>query len=458
MLQNPNPEVYKIDYWCFLSGEMPAESKDTFAEHSIKRVCNCTKHVPNYFYAGELPSDDDIVYHRAPLGFATDDNFVEMVEEAMQFIQQGRAKNEYVLVHCTNGVSIAATLLTAFLMRHQSMELGDALVAIKNGVNGCPGWTGICPSSQMLQKLVKYEESLYSKAHRASFRAQPDPWWHGCKRGGEGMLGIGTSLAMPKWKRDEAEKPVREELFKVREDGEEYAMHTAVMRKEYKMVRHMIVNMKMSVETYNAKQATPLFLAAQDGSLEMAKILINEGKANVENGILNGLSPMFAAAQNGHVEFMKYLCRECGAQSDPPASDKSSVTPLFYACKEGRLEAVQFLVKRGANPNRQLEDGTCPIFIACEYGQLDVVRYLIRSLKVDVEVPRNDGKTALRVASENGHVQVLRSLVVDGSASWERLSDQSIGMLSKWPKRDGYDQGVQIYQRTSTEIYGAPKN
>ena len=172
------------------------------------------------------------------------------------------------------------------------------------------------------------------------------------------------------------------------------------------------------------------------------------------------MSPLFAAAQNGHIEVIKYLCREAGANPDPPASPASRVTPLFYAAKEGRVEVVEFLVRRGADPNRALEDGTTPVFIACEYGQLEVVRYLVRTVKVNLECYRNDGKTPIRVASENGHVQILRCLVVDGEASWERLSDQFVNAISgpEWPTRPGYDQGVQIYQRTPTEIYGVAKD
>ena len=71
------------------------------------------------------------------------------------------------------------------------------------------------PSDQMIKRLVMYEEHIYSAKHAAAWRAQQDPWWHLCKRGGEGLIGAGTSLAKPKWKRDESEKPAREELEKV---------------------------------------------------------------------------------------------------------------------------------------------------------------------------------------------------------------------------------------------------
>jgi len=98
------------------------------------------------------------------------------------------------------------------------------------------------------------------------------------------------------------------------------------------------------------------------------------------------------------------------AQMDTPT--KTGVTPLFYAAKEGRTEVVAYLISKGANPNRALPDGTTPVFIAAEYGQLGVVKYLCCEGGVETNIPRQDGKTALKMASENGHVQILQALVV----------------------------------------------
>jgi len=457
LLRSFNKEIYKIDYWCYLSGEIPTETREDLATCNIKRLCNCTRHVPFYFSVGDLVSDDDLRYHRAPVGESTMENFVQMMEEAGEFIQRGRAINEYVLLHCTTGVNMAATVLAAFFIRHQSMDLGAALIAIKTGCDDCPGRPGINPSQEMMQRLVMYEELIHGAKRVKEFRSSDDPWWCMYKRGGQGLLNEGTSLAMPKWKRDAAEKPAYVEQDKVMDDGEEYELHAAIVLGQFKMVRHLIVNMGIDVEGYNGKKATALFLAATDNQLELLKFLVEEGKANVEHGIRDGMAPLFPAAQNGHCEVIRYLVRDAGANVDPHASLDSRVTPLFYACKEGKLDAVKTLIKLRADPNHQLEDGTTPIFIACEYGQLAVVQFLVREAKVLLDCPRSDGKTPIRIASEQGHAQILRCLVADGGASWETLSDQIVTDVTTWPTRAGYDAGVQCYQRSPAELYNRDK-
>ena len=89
LLRSFNREIYKIDYWCYLSGEIPTETREELATCNIKRLCNCTRHVPFYFSVGDLVSDDDLRYHRSPVGESTMENFVQMMEEAGEFIQRG---------------------------------------------------------------------------------------------------------------------------------------------------------------------------------------------------------------------------------------------------------------------------------------------------------------------------------------------------------------------------------
>ena len=124
------------------------------------------------------------------------------------------------------------------------------------------------------------------------------------------------------------------------------------------------------------------------------------------------------------------------AAFDTPTN--KGVTPIFYAAKEGRTAVVDYLISKGADPNRRLPDGTTPVFIAAEYGQLSVVKYLCCEAQVDTNVPRTDGKTALKMASENGHVQVLQALVVHGRASWNSMSDQMAGQILAAPARPHY--------------------
>ena len=53
--------------------------------------------------------------------------------------------------------------------------------------------------------------------------------------------------------------------------------------------------------------ATPLFIAAQNGHLEIVQFLVESG-ANKDQGTTNdGATPVFIAAQNGHLEIVRVL-------------------------------------------------------------------------------------------------------------------------------------------------------
>jgi ankyrin repeat protein len=53
--------------------------------------------------------------------------------------------------------------------------------------------------------------------------------------------------------------------------------------------------------------ATPLFIAAYNGHLEMARALLEAG-ADVNKANSNDCTPLYAAAKEGHLEMVRLLC------------------------------------------------------------------------------------------------------------------------------------------------------
>jgi hypothetical protein len=99
-------------------------------------------------------------------------------------------------------------------------------------------------------------------------------------------------------------------------------------------------------------QATPLFLAAQQGDLEFVRLLIQWG-ADPNHAWQPEQLPLAAAARNGDVALTAYLLRETEAEIDPEGTP-----PLFYAARAGHPMVVDLLLHGGANPNAVCVQGS----------------------------------------------------------------------------------------------------
>jgi len=90
-------------------------------------------------------------------------------------------------------------------------------------------------------------------------------------------------------------------------------------------------------------------------------------------------------------------------------------TPLIRACQRGLLEVVECLLNHGADPNHFPRFSEPPMQVAAKNGHAAIVERLIRA-GVDINDNRGGmGDTALILASQQGHVDVVDCLLSLGS-------------------------------------------
>ena len=144
------------------------------------------------------------------------------------------------------------------------------------------------------------------------------------------------------------------------------------------------------------------------------------------------------AAMNGHADIVNLLI-EAGAEVN-----SASGTALMLAVENGHTEIVNILIKARADINTHLYNyGKTALMLAAENGYADIVNLLIEvgadvnacycnyewnantfvakdEYRRSVDIPtgfdvNNVGKTALMLASGNGHIDIVNALIESGA-------------------------------------------
>lgn len=182
-----------------------------------------------------------------------------------------------------------------------------------------------------------------------------------------------------------------------------FALWNAVWNQDTKMVTLLLSKGADAKQKFKAKQAdiSCLEVAAQEGLLEIAELLVNAG-ADIHEKSFHGHTPLRIAARNGRAQLVKYFIAK-GGEVDSRGTD--GATPLEHAASKGHLDIVMMLVENGANINIQDKEGDFPLGEAAKSGYLDVVNYLL-SKGADTRLKNQEGNTAEELARLAGQAKV----------------------------------------------------
>ena len=90
---------------------------------------------------------------------------------------------------------------------------------------------------------------------------------------------------------------------------------------------------------------------------------------------------------------------------------------LTDACANGEVDSCKDLIEQGFDVNCADEDGLTPLMLASDAGHIEIVKILIRNgAKVDTIPPGHckgsiTGRTAIESASFNGHTDIVEALI-----------------------------------------------
>ncbi len=151
--------------------------------------------------------------------------------------------------------------------------------------------------------------------------------------------------------------------------------------------------------------------AARAGDLDRLAELISKDPALVDARDEGDHTPLHTAAMMGRMDAVMFLL-EKGADVD--ARNTANQSPLLYAAYTGHAEIVDTFIAHGAEFNYRDTRGYTPIHFAAREGRKAVVELLV-SKGVPVDERGYGGKTPLHFAAMRGHAGIVEFLAAQGA-------------------------------------------
>lgn len=166
----------------------------------------------------------------------------------------------------------------------------------------------------------------------------------------------------------------------------------------------LFVKAGLAIDARDARDWTPLMVAAFNGNEAAAKLLIEHG-ADVYARDPGGYTPLHWAALKGYQEVVALIAK----RTDVNTQSNSGLTPLLQAAANGHSAVVQLLLAAGANPELATNDGFTPLHKAVANGHAAAVRFLLAA-GASVHARHSDGTTPMAIAAKKKRDDILQML------------------------------------------------
>ena len=163
----------------------------------------------------------------------------------------------------------------------------------------------------------------------------------------------------------------------------------------------------------------------------MKCITIEPGSVVIKLHILDSTADSLIEYTGGKLQFMRLIGIFSLYINDHPVLQEDEnmnftfELALLEAVTAGNNEAVEFLLQlETVNIDHINEEGETAVMLACERGHEDIVHSLL-SARANVNIQDSNGWTALMIASELNHISIIHMLLQANANSHPKSSDGS---------------------------------
>ena len=165
-----------------------------------------------------------------------------------------------------------------------------------------------------------------------------------------------------------------------------------------------------SIDRRDDAGLTPLMMAAKNDKLQAVKYLLKQGAdPSLQNN--NGWNVLHCASQGGNPEVIELMLSHV---TSIDSITKDGFTLLMIAAVTDKLQAVKCLLKQGADPSLQDNNGWNLLHFASRGGNPEVIELML-SLVPSIDSVTNEGVTPLMIAAAHDKLQAAKYLLKHGA-------------------------------------------
>uniref|UniRef100_A0A2H8TLC4 NAD(+) ADP-ribosyltransferase n=1 Tax=Melanaphis sacchari TaxID=742174 RepID=A0A2H8TLC4_9HEMI len=217
---------------------------------------------------------------------------------------------------------------------------------------------------------------------------------------------------------DEFGDIIEHSSYHVKPEAEDFesTLKNACIRNNVSEITRALNSKTVDVNSYLNNSWTALMYAAFNGSLDAVTYLLQNGadpliEYDCHNVIMCVCNCASVSSELDLLNCLKLLANFDGI--DINSKDRTGFTALMYACCNGWLQLVEFLVDHGADIElKDYQSGETALFFAVRYNHVHIVKYLL-SKGADKDVVDKKYQTVYRIAENKNMVAILKLLNID---------------------------------------------
>ncbi|XP_068162620.1 dual specificity protein phosphatase 16 [Antennarius striatus] len=132
----------------YLGCQRDVLNKDVMQQNDIGYVLNASSTCPQPDF---IPDQN---FLRVPVNDSFSDKILPWLDQSLEFIEEAKASNSRVLVHCLAGISRSATIAIAYIMKRMDLSLDEAYRFVKEKR------PTISPNFNFLGQLLDFEKKI----------------------------------------------------------------------------------------------------------------------------------------------------------------------------------------------------------------------------------------------------------------------------------------------------------